>query len=863
MAREGSLRRLAGHKGAVFTASFSPCTRFLVTGSDDRTLRVWDLSLLAVPDPSAPDSSSDADAVPHLALWGHSARVWRAAFVPSSPSLPPSRAPRLDRSGPSPPAPPTVPLHIASVAEDGTARLWRVSPSALARPPSSARDAGKSAKGYALVATFRDGHDGRSLWAVAPALLPSGRTVTLTGGANGAVRCWAVPRGEVGLLALLAEDGKEAGAQREGKGKEPKVKAFVAAPLEGEAGEGGRDLAVVLHDDGTFAAYPPSASLASPPIPFHSSPAWSGLSACTLRLLPSPSSGGFTLLASSNRGFFLHATLSCAGALVGAVSEWETGVRAADVHVGEVDASGKGEVAVWDRAGWRVVLLEVDEASVRERPPTILASLALTATSPTTAPTALHLLSPTLLLLGAASGSLSLFRISDQTLSPLCSTERAHEDGIAHLAACATDRARGEWTVASVGRDGARCVLHVEVDEARGAARMELQDRRVLSKGSLEEIVHVGSKEEIYLALVEGRAALLDRLGQQLHSFVGAGPSKKVPFQLVRAQDGSLRYYRLVAGQLLVQSVSSAASLPVPILRSGLHGREIRTLEVMRTADGTSLVATAAENGVLSVSKLHSSKHLDPLFTARHLPSALKALAWSSPPRSSTSPALLFACGARELLCAYSLSYSPAGDGELHVLPCGQVLAPEGGEVRAMDLAVAQLEAGDDGQERNAVVVGYSDGSLRLWLHDAAAASFSLVVRSQEEGKCLLQVELVEVDLREGGRRWIAVTSASDGLLALRDVSSFVNANPPDRSSLPPPFFSFHPHQSGINALALSLSGSTLLVATGGDDNALSVARVTLCLSPLANGDGSRLVAQLGTQASLDDVHASTITGFG
>lgn len=276
--------------------------------------------------------------------------------------------------------------------------------------------------------------------------------------------------------------------------------------------------------------------------------------------------------------------------------------------------------------------------------------------------------------------------------------------------------------------------------------------------------------------------------------------------------------------QLNIQSASSASSASSAVLHTGLHGREVRAIAALRTQKGTAIVATAAENGVLSVSErastsssssslletvpltprhplflplaltVRSDSHLEPLWTARHLPSALKALAWS--PRSSLSSSelethMLFVCGAQELLQAYVLSYASSstggkGDG-LEVLRAGQVVGSECGEVRAMNLAVAQAGAAAEG--RHLVAVGYSDGSLKvrplstrrtcssrarpdrldlarpqIWAHDASSSTFSLIMRSNETSKCILTVELIELELSEVERRWIVATGASDGL---------------------------------------------------------------------------------------------------
>ncbi|GAA5856836.1 hypothetical protein JCM9279_000846 [Rhodotorula babjevae] len=741
-ATEETLRRLAGHKGAVFTAAFSPCTRFLVTGSDDRTLRIWNLALLPPRPTAGPSTASPpaaAELQPHLTLWGHSARVWRAVFLAPAHVPPPPSSP-LAASTADTVVTCTSPddLFIASVAEDGTARAWRVSSAALepsAVPTSSSSSAGD--KGYALVATFRDGHDGRSLWAV-----------------------------------------ESAGS----------FTAYFAPSLSSTTSS-------------------PSSPLPSYLEPFYVSTAYGGPSSnIILRLVPSrrPSIAArpdhFTLLAFSNRGGYLRARLSSEGALLGKVVEAPLDVRPALVAMAvDQDERERVRVAAWDHAAGEVALLEVDLSGKIHLAPLVIAKLALLP-DPPCAPTALRLLTPSLLLVGTTSGSLELYSAPARgALERIGSVEQVHAGGVADLCArIAKDCAA--WTITSVRRDGARGITRVE-------------------------IVSMSDRGKLYLGHVDSRTVLLDHLGQQIYSFDNS--SKKLPTQLVGSTSSALRFYRIVSGQSAVSSSLSSA----PIIRPGLHGREIRALEVLQLQNGRALLATAAENGVMSVSELRPKNHLEPVWTARHLPSALKALAWSprSGPSSSKSEMhTLFVCGTQELLQAYTMSTSSCSfvdkNGELGVLSAGQVIGSEGAEVRAMDLAVAPVGAAGEG--RHLVVVGYSDGSLRAWTHDTRSRAFTLLTRSSETSKCIL----------------LTRSSAA-----------------PHGAALPTPFFKLWPHQSGVNALALSCSQHHLLVATGGDDNAVSVTLLELFSSA---EPGDPLCAQLVDQVMLADAHASSIQGL-
>ncbi|GAA6044593.1 hypothetical protein JCM8097_007445, partial [Rhodosporidiobolus ruineniae] len=304
-----------------------------------------------------------------------------------------------------------------------------------------------------------------------------------------------------------------------------------------------------------------------------------------------------------------------------------------------------------------------------------------------------------------------------------------------------------------------------------------------------------------------------------------------------------------------------------PILHPPLHGREIRAVKSLRTRKGRVLLASAAENGVLTISELdEATSTLRTLYINPFLPSSLKSLEWSSSPSPSTSSSTapeqerytLFASGTRCLLCAFSVTLSPSSPpaGELRVLPSGMVLADEGEEVRTMAMAVVPLEDGT-----RAVVAGYSDGSIKVYTHSPLSGSFELLASSPKaHDKCVLVVDAVEVYRDEEGRpSWVVVTGDSGGLLIRSASNPYVPGASSPSLDLPAPFLSYRPHPSGINALAARLHGSLLVLATGGDDGAV-VAQVVYL--ELGGSEEGHVEGELGAAARVGEAHGSTIQGL-
>ncbi|GAA5955996.1 hypothetical protein JCM21900_002641 [Sporobolomyces salmonicolor] len=625
------------------------------------------------------------------------------------------------------------------------------------------------------------------------------------------------------------------------------IKAFTIA-----VGADGEQYALTLTTSGSFYYTRPSLSESSASFPlssqqpFANSPAFAG-AACSLHLfLTSSTSNIAHAYAFSNRGYLLYAQLavqssrawkddgdSSVAVATGKKVEIEFGVKA----VFAVFDEARTRVAVWERAGWRVVVLDLgrvegSEAEPSNTLPTILTSIPV-APLAGTAPTTFLFLTPELLLVGTASGSLSLYSLENDSCIPSpapLAVATPHADGVQDLVVLSASE--GRWTVETVGRDGLKCVVEIlaSTDKQR--------------------------KKNHYLALVDTRAAVFDWLGRQIVAF--SSPGKQIPAQLVEDRKGA-HFYRLVQGQLQRQFRPLPPRVPAPLLSPGLHGREIRAVQMAKIdTDGKQivLVATGAENGVLCISRLTHTNSLVPLYINRNLPSSLKSLLWT---RNGSH---LFVCGTRELLCAFKITVVPGedeGSVELQVLPSGMVLAEEeGGEVRTMDIELLELENGE-----KVVAAGYSDGKLRLWRHDSSTAAFYLLAESEGLGKCILTVLSVRVEV-SGEERRVVITSASDGLLAMRDVTSLTSfasrgQHPPTGLSvLPSPFCTFSPHQSGINGLAVSVEGPILTVATAGDDNAVSIRRVKLD----QRNSAGKVSVELGPSLTLPSAHGSTIQGL-
>ena len=196
--------RLRGHEGSVFgvdisedlsSASSSRFKRLLMSCSDDRSLRAWDISTcLPLEAPKAEyDTASDlayqesrtsprngallgqgqAGPSSELAIaWGHSSRIWGVRFVQGS---------SVETLG--------VPdLGLLSFGEDATCQEWHLTWACTPPGNQSSQDSTSCTLTHQRSMSL---HTGRNIWSLALENTSQGVAMTATGGADGKIAYFA------------------------------------------------------------------------------------------------------------------------------------------------------------------------------------------------------------------------------------------------------------------------------------------------------------------------------------------------------------------------------------------------------------------------------------------------------------------------------------------------------------------------------------------------------------------------------------------------------------------------------------------------------------------------------------------------
>ncbi|KAL9129659.1 MAG: hypothetical protein Q9217_001938 [Psora testacea] len=155
---------LPGHEGSVFgvriseplSSNNSTTTRILASCSDDRTIRIWDISGV--------DSarSSGSAGICLAKVMGHASRIWSIRFLMRNQSTP----------------------KLLSFGEDGTAQIWQIH-------PGKEKDTALKSSGHLTMRLAHEAtsafHSGRNVWTAAIHLEYDGSYLAATGGADGRI----------------------------------------------------------------------------------------------------------------------------------------------------------------------------------------------------------------------------------------------------------------------------------------------------------------------------------------------------------------------------------------------------------------------------------------------------------------------------------------------------------------------------------------------------------------------------------------------------------------------------------------------------------------------------------------------------
>ncbi|KAI9682023.1 MAG: hypothetical protein M1817_000077 [Caeruleum heppii] len=318
------------------------------------------------------------------------------------------------------------------------------------------------------------------------------------------------------------------------------------------------------------------------------------------------------------------------------------------------------------------------------------------------------------------------------------------------------------------------------------------------------------------------------------------------------------------------------------ILQKGGHGREIKTiaispLELDISGVPSQLIATGSEDTTIRLFTYRpdGDQLVEPVFhchgvLTKHT-TGIQHLQWSP------CGTYLFSSGGYEEFFVWRIRQVPGfGVGFVCEGVCPVESKAPDLRITAFDVMVVDGEKDDD-QGLFLISMAFSDASLRTYLYNASPTHFQYLWTDFTPLKCCptqVHHHITSTDIN-------LITAGTNGHVTICNLtpilreSSIITENnrlrsshqiaPDIVSSSPPTKVSFHHHrihQNAIKSLTTApLTRQTLLIATGGDDNALGLTLVTFPPTSSDDSDSRSIAPEISTLL-LPSAHASAITAL-
>ncbi|KAI8141833.1 WD40-repeat-containing domain protein [Fennellomyces sp. T-0311] len=817
------MHRFIGHEGVIFGVRFSPDGSMLASVSDDRSIRVWPLH---------------GGKQNPLNIFGHTARVWDCLFVDQ---------------------------YLISISEDATCRVWKNT--LLAK--------GEDDEDGDCLACW-EGHIGKNVWSCA--VSPEHKIVA-TGGQDSGIRLWSFV--SIKNNNIESEDDLTLIELPSASASKPEtfrnfcltdLDTIVACSSEGRILKGNQQGEwSLLHSDHSFHKY-----------------AMMSQSPCGRIVIVGSIEGD--LLIVSTESIFEPFKLK-----VHKPKIFEIFIQSSeDQDIFYIVSIGFGESTLFHTLNIRdrakplfETLYKLDEPVER-----------------TTMLSMKYVEQVGLLICGSREGALVIYELppatgETQVLNPLMQLRRSHGRQAISGVTIKSVQNNEEIVFWTTGRDG----CYIQYRLVRNDSGMSIENektklgiasqgdtmietsrwilekvyRNKVTKGWLEDALWIND-ELLLLGFYRKRFFVYNETKTfELISIACGGAHRRWQFKTadVKLDRSTFTFVRKEQLFAYFRNESMATGgFNSTVIQDNFHGRDVRAVRYLNdTLADTDpsfplLFASAGEDTVLKFHQYIPSckTKFATLSSVRKHISVIKSI-----DSSKGIDTLLFTSGAREELWCWKLEVSlPSNMAKDHLIDLNCLewaVCPAVSQVietRIMDITVYAI---DPTQGLHLVGVGYSDSTMRVWLFNEKTRQFSLIADGSWHRRCLLQIEHVVIPAGGGVRpdQILFFTGATDGRVAVWDISEQLHESIQDVAALEAdptrtaakfdePLYSYQPHQSGVNCLQVVLNkDNTLHIVTGGEDNALVAAKVSVA------NDGN--IVPCGEIYTVPDAHASSITG--
>ncbi|KAJ5808737.1 hypothetical protein N7474_010006 [Penicillium riverlandense] len=471
------------------------------------------------------------------------------------------------------------------------------------------------------------------------------------------------------------------------------------------------------------------------------------------------------------------------------------------------------------------------------------------------------------LILGSKLGGLTVHRVSGASKSPqpLVNDRRGHgREGVSHISTVSsensTDGSELEYLL-TCGRDGNFCLREMEVKE-NAEMSLRLVHRTSSSLGqnicggyfdaNTHDLMLYGFRSQDFVLRNESKQMDLTSIasGGFRRSWVFQPGTEGIKDALLLWREGT------ELKKVWIQADINRS------LRAGGHGREIKALDVFNPPGGGQLLfATGAEDTTVRIFTPSATSSASPWGSFESLRllnmhnSGIQQVSWSKDGR------YLFTSAASEEFFVWRVRLIPSFGVATMMMAASPKSDPKS-DLRITSFDVLDVE-GEGVNQGFLICLVLSNSTLKIFHFSPSASTFTLLAKGKYMTNCLTQAHFVLKDSSLS-----LITAATDGYFTVWDLtaglelfytitSSTLAARPSFPSTSPAEITCenrYQIHSNSIKAMELvSLSDTATLIVTGGDDNSLSVSLLSTSLSePSAN-------ALVGT-VSVPDAHAASVT---
>ncbi|KAH8146158.1 uncharacterized protein LAJ45_09848 [Morchella importuna] len=813
--------RLLGHEGSIFGVNISPLyseRRYLASCSDDRTVRVWDVSNLSVS--GTPEDVRDGTlkntGFGHISStkggecvslgWGHTARIWGVRFLPD-----------LTENGQ---------IRIVSISEDLTSKFWVFNPSSTRVPTGK-----NPAVELINTATYLL-HSGKHIWSYD---LHFERGLLATGGADG----------RVGLVEYNPIKGKE---------EEEWDMGTVLSNIGTNQLKGSKDTfkSYAVLDSNRFLVTTSQGRLLTYNL---STKAWTLITQCeslsSWSLVASWEDEGMVALGNGRGEVGV-----CYVDRNGEVEWWQAGGEEERGKVGGIwtsigpggENSGKTYNILTTTLSTTIFTLHTFTRvlnTTTHSPPLQLIS-PVEENTKRFLPTSLyisHTNTTPLIFLGSRNGALAVYCRTTAALLGVYHNIHSSDaiTSITPYPSPTSSLSNSSVSIQTVGRNGG-LAIHTFA----------------LSPEPSLSTIH--STAPTNCNVIEGASSSSHKhiWGFRGKNFFVHDEGKGVDIAVVEcggAHRAWCLYWKESTGWLVWTKASKVHIAPLPLypqrpLTLGLHGREIKSIAF---APSTGLLATGAEDTLIRISSVNTiTGSVEGIAVVKWHTTGVQQLVWSE------CGGWLFSSGGVEELAVWRVR-----DG-------GVVREAKGpcvdGDLRILGLGVIDVHGKDDQKVGFVVGAGLSDSSIKVYYYSLASRSFTLLSQGRYKTNCILQTTFTVHHSTGKVHLFIAAT---DGYVTVYDLSSLLQSfgfsisrgglllqesiGRVEMVKLPEILLTKRVHQSGVKAFeALVGEAGDVVVYTGGDDCALGITRVRF-----SGEEGARAETFMVPRA-----HASAVTAI-